>query len=236
MNIYASIYKLSEYFEKLAAFKALDAAVRRTGFPIIEISQGNFSVLLPLKTVVGPQGEMLVPAGSVSVDTPNVKLVPGEQNNWMRIAMIDDQGNSWTSLYLFGAAMFYTTQMLGKKGLVTDGTATGDVQAVMKRMWEKNKNDPSLIVPDVVENQPAISEMPWMRAGYLNPGNNNAQYSQAFALGREYKQEMSKQEVNILIDMAQNSWASAYNEAKEKSVLELDKLPEGGMLQKLFNK
>lgn len=192
---YDYILKLAEDFKRLA-FKPLKGVLRKINIPLMVLSNGNFITIIPIKETE----KLFVPTGMVSLDMPTLAMNPGfDRNEWRRIAAIwaDD---SWTALYLLGAALYYSSR------LVTDHSVTPAAQAVMKRLYEKNKDNPTLITPNVLVTNEQTADKPWMVAGYLNSGENNQQYASAIKVGEELKQIISEDQ---LIAIVQSKWETA---------------------------
>ena len=204
MNIYSKLLLLSTHFEKLA-FKALDAVLKRVDMPIIMETKDDFSVLIPLKI----DETSIYPTGMVALDSPNVQMNEGyNPSEFKRIAAIQGP-DAWTSMYLFGVALY-----VGKK-IVSDSSVTPAAQAVMKRIYEKNKDNPNMIIQDVLVEQPSTANMPWMRAAYLNPGNGDAQYQASLEAGRQIRNLLPKEHFEMLIDRVQYDWKQMYLNEKE---------------------
>lgn len=198
MGNFDYILKFAEYFNKLA-FKALKGVLRKVQAPIIVLEQGDLTAyattLIPLKEV----GEQLVPVGMVNLDPPNLPMNPEHNpNDWKRISGIWAE-DSWTALYLFGAALYYA----GK--VVTDYSVTPAAQAVMRRAYSKN---PDLVVPNVLVPNEQTADKPWMTAGYLNSGEGDAQYAQALQVGEEIKKMIPEEHLYQLVGIIQNKWES----------------------------
>jgi hypothetical protein len=192
--IYNKIYKLSGIFEKLA-FNVIKAVLNKVKLPLLAIKEGGFILIIPL----AEENNLLVPKGQITLDEPNLPFNPGfNKNEWKRIASIIAT-DPWIAVYLLGAALY-----LGKK-VVGDSVISKEAQAVMKRLYIKNKGT-GLIIDNVIQETPEFKDQPWMTAGYLNSGEHDSAMSRAFAAGEEIKNNISKEDLETLINIVERQW------------------------------
>lgn len=199
MSKHYKISKLATNFQKLA-FQALKTVLRRVNVPLIILKQGDFVTIIPIRETE----TLFVPTGMVSLDVPSLQMNPEfNPNEWRRIAAIwaDD---SWTAIYLLGAALYFASK------IVTDHSVTPAAQAVMRRIYERNKDNPNLIVQNVIASNEQTAYKPWMTAGYLNNGEGDQQYAAAIQAGEELKQIMPERQ---LIEVVQGKWEAASADA-----------------------
>jgi len=123
--------------------------------------------------------------------------------------------DAWTAIFLLGAAVYYAANVLGKRGVVADNSVTQDAQNVIKRMFSSGQKE-GIVVPEVLKAQKSTQNFPWLRAGYLNPGNADAKFASAFEEGKRIKDSIPQEYQDHLISIIHSQWNSAYEDSKER--------------------
>lgn len=191
-----NLLKLAELYFVYAS-RTIDAIFKKVKFPIIRYSQGDFTTYIAMKET----DDMYIPAGSISTDEINVKLNDGyNSNEYKRIAAIwsDDP---ITGIYLFGAALYFD------KKIIADNSVTFAAQEIIKRYYNQNKNNASLVQPEVVETNPQNANFPELRAAYL--GKQSSEAESALLAGEELKKFVKESD---LIDIVSYKWEKSYQD------------------------
>jgi len=196
--------KLLEYIDIFYKYAALDfgTIARKVKNPIVVGHSGKEITF----AIVEDHGDMYKVRGGGSISHNKAEMSPNHSRStwpWKVAAIWADA--PMMSLFLFGA-------MLAKAGhVVSDTNVSPAAQMNIKRYWDRYKNDPNLIVPEVLAEDTWNTGAPWLRAGYLGESLAGA-YTAAFAAGEEFTKQVPLQDV---YDYEQKLWDYHYGNAGE---------------------
>lgn len=182
MDKTALILRYAELFSEAVDFGRL---TKKFSLPLVINQNGNETSII---VVQDTETELKVRAGATL--GPNLaQMAPGHSvADWpYRVATIWSDSNM-IGAYLFGALL------AGSKRLVSDTSVTPAAQLVIKNYWNKYKDDPSYVTPEVLAEAQWNLNAPWLRAGYHGDPIGGA-YNDAFRAGYEITQQIPVEKI-----------------------------------------
>lgn len=211
----ARLLTFADLFFKFAInFKGV---ARKVKHPIVISQEGAYTKLM---VVEDADNRFNIRAG-VNLALNMAAMSPGHQrSDWVYKIRTIWGDSSMVSIYIFGAAL----AVAGR--LVCDTQVSPAAQMVIKGYWEKHKDDPEYVVPEVLAQDVWNIGAPWLRAGYLAGPIGDA-FSSAIAAGEEIASQTSVQELS---KVEKQLWLYHYDSNSDTKMLDPKALRETNWL------
>lgn len=215
MKKLAQLLAFADLFYKFALnFKGI---ARKVKHAIVVSQEGAHTKLM---VVEDAEDQFKVRAG-VNIALNMAAMAPGhDRREWMYKVNTIWGDSAMVSMYIFGAAL----SVAGK--LVCDTQVSPAAQMVIKGYWDKHKDDPAYVTPEVLAEDVWNAGAPWLRAGYNGEPVGDV-YKPALVAGEELASQV---DVSQLSNLEQKLWRYHYESNADTKMLDPKALRETNWL------